>query len=148
MEYDKGRFDDWCVYLTQSDGSRRPPRDTDYFLDIKNLSAKYGVERVYKDYVRVYVLTGKQVDSQTLDFISLVAEDYGSDALKVNIIFSILYMTMIAEEQKQNTRLGKRIKRLGIYVLLMENRTVQESANFMREMGWRDIDSLCRERGF
>ena len=57
-------------------------------------------------------------------------------------------MAMIAEEQKKFTRLGKRIKRLGIYKLLIENRSVSESANFMRGMGWRDIATLCEERGF
>jgi len=55
---------------------------------------------------------------------------------------------MIAEERKANTRLGKRIKRLGIHALLMESVSVANAANFMRGMGWREIDRLCRERGF
>ena len=55
---------------------------------------------------------------------------------------------MIAEENKAFTRLGKRIKRLGIYKLLIENKSVQQSANFMRGMGWREISDLCNERGF
>lgn len=55
---------------------------------------------------------------------------------------------MIAEERKAGTRLGKRIKRLGIHMLLIENIPVREAANFMRGMGWRDIARLCEERGF
>ena len=55
---------------------------------------------------------------------------------------------MVAEEKKAGTRLGKRIKRLGVYKLLVENLSVEESANFMRGMNWRQIDALCRERGF
>ncbi len=35
LEYDRGSFDEWCVYLTKSDGSRRPPRDVDYFEQLK-----------------------------------------------------------------------------------------------------------------
>ncbi len=54
----------------------------------------------------------------------------------------------IAEERKAGTRLGKRIKRLGIHMLLIENTPVQEAANFMRGMRWRDIARLCEERGF
>lgn len=27
LEYDRGSFDDWCVYLTEPSGSRKPPRD-------------------------------------------------------------------------------------------------------------------------
>ena len=57
-------------------------------------------------------------------------------------------MAIIAEEQKANTRLVKRIKRLGVYKLLYENKTVYEAANCMRGMGWREISNLCIERGF
>ena len=63
-------------------------------------------------------------------------------------IFSILYLAMISEENKKNTKLGKRIKRLGIYSLLKENKSVEESATFMKKMKWREIDKMCIERGF
>lgn len=148
LEYDRGSFDDWCVYLTNKDGRRKPPRDVDYFRQLKELAKTYGVERIYNDYICVYELTGKLVEKDVLDEISRIALPYMDDALIVDIILSILYMAMIAEERKKNTRLGKRIKRLGIYVLLIENRSVGEAANFMRGMGWREIDTLCRERGF
>ena len=149
LEYDHGSFDDWCVYITKLDGSRRPPRDMDYFIQLKVLEHVYGVDKVYGDYVEVYNITGKEVCESGLDFITKIAETYApEDALLVDTIFSILYMAMIAEERKSNTRLGKRIKRLGIYKLLIENKSVVESANFMRGMGWRDIDALCRVRGF
>jgi len=148
LEYDRGSFDQWCVYLTDVDGKRKPPRDMDYFTDIKNLADQYGVDKVYEDYVRVYDLTGKEVSSAVLDTISQISQGYQSAAIQVDILFSILYMAMIAEEKKRGTRLGKRIKRLGIHYLLIENKPVNEAANFMRGMGWRDIDRLCVERGF
>ncbi len=148
LEYDRGSFDDWCVYLTKTDGTRKPPRDTDYFQQLKELSNTYGKNRVYEDYVKVYELTGKSVEDSVLNEISKISNNYGEDSLEVDIIFSILYMAMIAEENKAFTRLGKRIKRLGIYKLLIENNSVQQSANFMRGMGWREISDLCNERGF
>ena len=148
LEYDRGSFDDWCVYLTKTDGTRKPPRDTDCFQQLKELSNTYGSDRVYEDYVKVYELTGKSVEDNVLNQISEISNDYGADSLEVDIIFSILYMAMIAEENKAFTRLGKRIKRLGIYKLLIENNSVQQSANFMRGMGWREISDLCNERGF
>ena len=148
LEYDRGSFDDWCVYLTKTDGTRKPPRDIDYFQQLKNLSNTYGSDRVYDDYVKVYELTGKSVDDNVLNEISEISNKYGEDSLEVDIIFSILYMAMIAEENKAFTKLGKRIKRLGIYKLLIENNSVQQSANFMRGMGWREISDLCNERGF
>ena len=63
-------------------------------------------------------------------------------------ILSILYMAMIAEEKKEYTRLGKRIKRLGIHKLLLEDSSVKDAANFMRGMNWRQIAKLCEDRGF
>ena len=148
LEYDRGGFDDWCVYFTDTNGTRKPPRDVDYFKQLTELAEKYSVEKVYTDYVQVYNLTGKEVEQSALAEISRISASYGRDALDVDVIFSILYMAMIAEERKKYTRLGKRIKRLGIYKLLIEKRSVYEAANFMRGMGWRDIDALCRERGF
>lgn len=148
LEYDKGSFDDWCVYLTCPDGRKNPPRDMDYFMQLKKLADKYGVQTIYNDYVKVYELTTKSVDERVLKSISRIASAYGDDALNVDIIFSILYMAMIAEERKENTRLGKRIKRLGIYKLLYDKSSVYEAANFMRGMKWRDISELCTEHGF
>ena len=62
--------------------------------------------------------------------------------------FMILLMSMIAENRKRNTRLGKRIKRLGVHDLLLVSRNVMHAANFMRGMKWHEIDCLCREYGF
>lgn len=148
LEYDQGDFDGWCVYLTTGDRPRRPPKDADYFGQLRQLAGRYGAERIYGDYVRVYDLTGKQPEASVLDGISRIAASYGGDSLEVDRVLSILYMAMIAEERKANTRLGKRIKRLGVHALLMENRSVEYAANFTRGMKWRDIAALCEERGF
>lgn len=148
LEYDQGSFDEWCVYLTKSDGIKRPPKDTDYFSRMRDFANKYGSNRIYNDYVRVYDLTGKQVEKTTLSKITVISASYGNDALEIDVILSILYLAMISEERKKNTRLGKRIKRLGIHKLLIENQSVSESANFMRGMKWYEIDKLCTERGF
>ena len=148
LEYDDGSFDCWCVYLTAPDGSRKPPRDVDYFRQLQVLAEQYGTQKVYADYVAVYNLTGKTVDESVFTHIKQISGSYADDSLEVEKIFSILYMAMIAEEQKEYTRLGKRIKRLGIHKLLLENAAVHEAANFMRGMGWREIARLCEERGF
>ena len=148
LEYDRGAFDEWCVYFTDANGKRKPPRDVDYFNQLTEFAERYGVQKVYADYVEVYNLTGKEVEQSVLERISKIASSYDEDSLTIDVIFSILYMAMIAEERKKNTRLGKRIKRLGIHKLLIEKSNVLDAANFMRGMGWREIDSLCRARGF
>lgn len=148
LEYDEGSFDAWCVYFTDSNGIRKPPRDIDYFSDLISLANIYGADKVYRDFSTIYDMTDKQVSDEVLSEISRIAISYGADSLSVDKIFSILHMAMVAEEQKENTRLGKRIKRLGIHKLLLEGASVTDAANFMRGMGWRDIDRLCKERGF
>lgn len=148
LEYDRGSFDKWCVYFTNRNGKRNPPRDADYFRQLKTLATKYGTERIYNDFVRVYNVTGKDVEQFSLDTITEIAAFYGNDTLAVDILFSTLYMAMISEENKANTHLGKRIKRLGIHKLLVEGESVSYAANFMYDMNWQKIAALCKERGF
>lgn len=148
LEYDRGNFDDWCVYMVESNGSRKPPLDIDYFTDIKELSVKYGADAIYSAYILVYDNTGKVVDNNGLIAAERASLNFSDEQLRMHKIFTILYMAMIAEENKRFTKLGKRIKRLGIHKLLFENVPVYEAANFMRGLGWREIDFLCRERGF
>lgn len=148
LEYARGSFDNWCVYFTDSTGKRRPPKDVEYFEKLKDLSKTYGVQKVYRDYVIVYNLTSNELSEAALSMISLIAASYGEAELEADIVLSILYLAMIAEERREHTRLGKRIKRLGVHKLLVEGRPVPEAANFMRGMCWRDIAHLCEDRGF
>lgn len=127
--------------MTNSAGQRYAPRDIDYFNQIKHFAKKYGK-------LKIYNLTKKTVEEANLSAITEIASSYGEDATEIDIIFSILYMAMIAEERKENTRLGKRIKRLGIHMLLIEDYSTEYSANFTNGKKWLEIDELCRERGF
>lgn len=148
LEFDNGKFDEWCVYLTLPGHARYSPRDIEYFSKIKNLAIKYSPERIYYDFVNIYDNTTKSIDNNTLLLISKIADTYGEDRLEIDIVFSILYSTMIAEENKKNTQLGKRIKRLGMHILLIENSSADHAANFMRGKNWREISTLCKERRF
>jgi len=149
LEYNRGSFDGWCVFYTNTEGIRKAPKDTDYFKDLYQFSLKYGVDKLYYDYVKIYDRTERIINEDVLIYITQIANEYDEqDILEIDIMFSILYMAMISEENKKNSRLGKRIKRLGIYSLLKENNTIEGAATFMTGMGWRDIDKLCIERGF
>lgn len=37
LEYDQGKDDKWCVYVTEPGGYRNPPRDVDCFSQLKEL---------------------------------------------------------------------------------------------------------------
>ena len=77
--------------------------------------------------------TGKNIEMYELSMITKIAASYNKDAVEMDIIFSVLYMAMIAEEQRKYTRLGKRIKRLGIHMLLLENCSVIFCPFFTRQ---------------
>ncbi len=150
LEYAEGNFDQWCVYMVNpAKNYRRPPLDVDYFGFLKEQAQTYGAEKIYNDFVAFYNQTGKVVEQRVLEFIEhLAVTSYGDKCLEFSKMFTILYMGMLAEENKAYTRLGKRIKRLGMHKLLIENEPVSVAANFMRNMGWRQIDAMCKERGF
>lgn len=146
-EYDHGQFDKWCVYLTKGE-RKHPPKDVEYFTRLSQFAEKHGAEKLYNSFVEIYDRTNKNLDMELVSDISEIVAEYGNEALSLDKIFTVIYMGMVAEENKAGTKLGKRIKRLGMHVLLIEGKTVNEAANFMRGMKWRQIDELCKERGF
>ena len=149
LEYDRGKFDDLCVYFTDTNGRRKPLRDIDYFQQLKEYGQCHGNSQVYDNYTQLYERTGKEVDVSVFCWIhDLCMESFKKEGIEAEVLFSILYMAMISEEKKRNTKLGKRIKRLGVHKLLIEGKDIYEAANFMKGMKWRDIDQLCKERGF
>lgn len=148
IEFDRGQFDDWCVYLTPPGASRFAPRDAWYFGELQALAARHGAYRLYEDFVRVYDRTSAQASPAVLAWITGLSAAYGEDALLVDQLFTILYAGMVAEENKVNGPLGRRIKRLGMYQALIEGMPASEAANYSRNIDARRLDGECRRRGF
>jgi putative NIF3 family GTP cyclohydrolase 1 type 2 len=96
----------------------------------------------------VFDASGPKVTDESVGVVVEVSTRYGDEEEKMKRLLLILHMGMVAENVKKNTRLGKRIKRLGVHDLLLESGEVAHAAHFMRGLGWREIDVLCRARGF
>ena len=141
--FGKGRFDDFCVYL-----DNKPPLDVHYFTRLYELKEIYGGSNIYNDFIYIYELVTKKLESAVLKNITHISQKYKDDIIRLDKIFTILYMAMIAEENKVNTKLGKKIKRLGVHQILIENITPNVSANYSKGMKWREIEKECIERGF
>jgi hypothetical protein len=148
LQFDHGQFDQWCVYEVAVGGSKRAPRDEEYFTELSDLASAYGHDRIYADFVTVFDASGPEVTKETVSLVVEISRTYPIDEERILRTLLILHMAMVAENLKANTRLGKRIKRLGVYELLFENRTARDASNFMRGMGWREISAMCEERGF
>ncbi len=147
-----GSFDGWCVYLTRPNQRRYAPLDRDYFAQLKGYADVYGTDRVYRDFVEIYQLTDKEVRDNVLNRIDQIAETYGNDSLDINILYTILYFAMVAEQNRliggHPTYVGKNIKRLGVHQILYLGFSIEQAANFSKGKGWRDIKACCLECGF
>lgn len=148
IEYDRGQFDDWCVYLSRPKQRRFAPKDTWYFSELVRLGSIHGKKCIYDDFVKIYEATTATENDDIKAGIARLAAKYGDDAIMLDILLTILYASMIAEENKANTRLGKRIKRLGMHQILMEDMPPHEAANYSKGMKWSEIAELCQQRGF
>ena len=148
LEFDKGKFDDFCVFLCSKDGQRKAPLDKDYFSHLQKIALLHGTKKVWDNFVTLYDLTNNRLDQKAYELIDSCANDYGDDRELIKQCFYILYASMIAENNKENTKLGKRIKRLGLHTLLVEGKSIEYSVSFMRGMSWQKIDLLCQNRGF
>lgn len=153
MYFSQGRFDDYCIKLDDPSHHRYgiAPTDKKYFSYMKNLSHLYGSDRLYYDFIKIYNCTTASVSQDTLNFIHEISRTYTlspDHSLKIEQLFSILYAGMIAEENREKTHLGKRIKRLGVHLLLQDNLSPQAAADYMRGMAWQKIDAICKQKGF
>lgn len=154
IEFDKGSFDNWCVFLKKENERRYAPKDVEYFSALKQLGNKHLHQKIYDDFLLYYNHTTKNVSKKVLRIITEIAETYDEDAEEMDIWFSVIYAGMVAEENKENSILGKRIKRLGMYQVLCENMDAEKAANFSRKpenyqgVWWRYLDGLMKERNF
>jgi len=148
ITFDTGSFDNWCVYLTRAGKERYAPRDLEYFTILSNFGVKYGCQKVYDDFVRIFNKTHKEISPEVLQLITDIAAGYGVDSEEIDIWFTVVYAGMIAEENKANAILGKRIKRLGMYQLLIEKMSPESAANFSKGKKWKELDAIMKEKGF
>lgn len=147
VEYDYGMFDDWCVYVNDRE-RRYAPSDKEYFYRLKILGEKYGRKKIYNDFLTIYRQTSSAVDKETIRAIEDLAETYQKHGEEIKKWFLVIYAGMVAEENKSNTRLGKRIKRLGLYQVLILDRPVLHAANYSKKKKWRELDEIMKKYGF
>ncbi|MDT0554502.1 DUF7004 family protein [Patiriisocius hiemis] len=147
--FDAGKFDDWCVYVVEENGSRKAPFDIDYFTDLKTLSAHYIGNKVYDDFVTIYNLTTKSIDANVINQINKIVITYQEQhQIIIEQWLTVLYAGMIAEENKQFAILKKRVKRLGMHQVLIENLSPSIAANFSKGKKWRELDAVMKPKGF
>jgi len=152
IKFDKGKFDNFCVYIiTYMDNNsvtKHAPKDVEYFKDLVHLKKIYGVQ-IYNLFTKIYDNTSKKLNLNVADsIINYCDKFFIADKILCKKTFLILYYSMVAEENKVNTKLGKKIKRLGVHQILIENIEPNIAANFSKGMNWRKIELECKLRNF
>lgn len=146
--FNQENFDKWCVYEISQTGSKKAFKDIEYFNELYKYTLNFDKKELYKDFVTIYDLTTNNFDYKIIPVIKNISTKYGIYKNDIFKIFSLLYMGMIAENNKENTKLGKRIKRLGVYYLLIENKDPNFCANSMRGHSSKEINDICLKAGF
>jgi hypothetical protein len=139
LVYAEGRFDDWCIYRIQG-RDIRASRDVEY---LTSLAAWDEPDVAYERFVDIYERTTGEIDFTVVKLISGFRLP-----LEQEEVYVTLYMGMVAEEAKTGTRLGKRIKRLGVHQVLLERLEPEMAANFSRGKPWYELAYLCQSKGF
>ena len=146
--FDRGTFDDYCVYISDEYNKKSAPKDTEYFEFFKTLSKEHGVDKVYNDFITVYNVTDTNIGLDVRDTIENIVLTYPPELqFDVEKNLTVIWGGMIAEENKDNTYLGKRVKHLGMYQVLKEGMDVELAANFSKNKPWKELDGIMKEKG-
>lgn len=146
--FDSGRFDDWCVWVVEAGVTRKAPLDITYFTDLKRLDIKYGNHKVYHDFLKIYTVTTKEIQWVTLKLIDEITDSYlEEDKDLIEQWFTVIYAGMIAEENKENAILKKRIKHLGIHQTLVQDLSPEYAANYSKGQSWKVLDDMMKSFG-
>ncbi len=149
VEFDNGRIDRWCVYHRKSRSLRIAVTDLQIFSQLDKLATKLNDPLgLYLDFIKIYQLTSAKVNNKILDRITKMSKKYDDSGDKFDYLMTILYLGMIAEENKKKARVKKRIKRLGVHQILIEDRSPSFAANFSRGKIADIIKLECKLRGF
>lgn len=103
--------------------------------------------RVYDDFCALYDKVTASEDPAVFDWIETITASYPNPK-EAEVVFGILYMTMISEENKANAILKKRIKRLGVHQVLKEGMRPEIAAEFSKGKKVPELALECHSRGF
>ena len=145
IAFTEGKFDKWAV-LVKVPGIPEWPKDVWYFTKLWVYKQDLG-EKVWDDFCALYDQVTTTAEPEVFDWITELSASYPNPA-EAEVVFSILYMTMIAEENKQGAILKRRIKKLGVYQVLKEGMRPPVAAEYSKGKQAGVLVMECHSRGF
>ena len=89
IEFDRGSFDDWCVFLTEPGNQKYAPKDIEYFSFLQQLGNIHGHAKIYNDFIKIYEQTDKSVNQSVLSLIHSISLTYRTDANETEKWFTV-----------------------------------------------------------
>lgn len=158
--YSHGSKDNWKLSYCNSNGKIGQLYDKDYLKRIQSLGKIYGVDFIYKVFVKVYDLVTNNAKEnnrkpspsendfqQILELVNLFPRTKYCSLLSIYKLFCCLYLTMIAEWYYEGTKLYHRIKHLGIYQVLFLKMDAKQAANFSKNKSYKQLDQIMKSYG-
>jgi len=109
IEFDKGKFDEWCIYLTKNQSRRYVPLDTEYFGRLKEFAEVYSTHKIFSVFLMFYHATDNQLNDDIFKLIDILSAQYDEYEAEIKVWFTIIYAGMIAGENKANAILKKEL---------------------------------------
>jgi hypothetical protein len=145
--FTRGAFDSWRVTFLNSEGKQTySPKDTaffDYFLSL----TEYGNTR--REIFNIIKRMSKKISKgMEVDFDHLKKDIYKyaeelhipeEEQLKFEKAMMSVLAAMLSEEQKAFTKLGKKLKLLGLHQVLIGKMEPKVAANWSRGKPWQEI---------
>lgn len=153
------RSDPWCVQERVFLWTRQPTA-AGCLARLLELAERYGRERVMGDFSAVYDAVGIKPargdllpNSAALDLITRLSATYTAapgDGVRADRLFTTLYLSMIAAENKNGGSggPGKGVIRLGAHQVLLEGHTPEEAAAFPTGKNAQELLAVCASYGF
>lgn len=146
--FDEGKFDSWCVFIVEND-KRVAPTDFELLKAIHEFSKQFSAQKIYDLFFIVYRRTFNEFDVKVVEKIeTMVANFHPETAFTIKKWLTFFYATLIAENNKEKTKLGKRIKLLAIHQLLFQNFTPMQAAGFSKGRNWKELDTIMTGLNF
>lgn len=159
--FDKGKVDDYAVVFVTNEGEELWLKDEQYLTSLQHLANCCGISFIYNQFLTIYNLVIKNAslrnnlpepnndDFQKIDELAkqCVHIEKLLSLIKVEELYGVFYLTMIAEFHKENTKLFHRVKLLAVYQILFLHMTPHEASNFSRNKNWQQLDDLMKGYG-
>lgn len=142
--FGEGNIDEWCVYCVKPNCRTWFAYDHEYLSWIRKMGKFHGDDKVYDSFVRIF--DNVSYDYDMIDGYRVIC-DVAKDYHHTDHFWAWFWMTMVAEERKENAILGKRIKRLGVYNVLFDKYKMSYITTYMVGMRYYDLEELMIERG-